>query len=89
MKQLWHSSGRVKWLKLFKNQNTPIKKVILLEFIQTSSFFNTIYSFRDADLCLFKDFQENAIYPILNLGETLECSCTILWQLKNYEFFLW
>ena len=84
LRQLLHSSGGVKWLLPLYND----RKVILLEFKQTSSFFNTIYPFPDADLCLFKDFpHENAIYPILNLGETFECSCTILWLLKNDEFF--
>ena len=91
MKQLLHSSGGVtwlKWLSALDNQKIPQKKVILLEFRQTESFFNTIYSFPDADLCLYKDFPfENAVYPILNLGKTFECSCSILWLLKNDELF--
>jgi hypothetical protein len=91
MKQFLQSSGGVKWLKSLSaldNQRIPNKKVIVLEFTQISSFFNMIYSFPDADLCLYRDFpHENAIYPILNLGETFECSCTILWLLKDDELF--
>ena len=54
--------------------------------------FNTYYDFPNEDICLFRDFPHNQlVLPIITFGEfvkkNLTCSCTLIWLLKNMEYF--
>lgn len=45
---------------------------------------NRSYEYPDEDFCLFKNFpHEKLVFPIIHSRESLNCSCTLLWLLKN------
>lgn len=44
------------------------------------------YDFPDEDLCQFKDFpHEQRVFPIIHAKESLNCTCPLVWLLKNHK----
>ena len=53
------------------------------------SIFNNDYYYPDEDLCLFKDFpHKQLIYPSIVSEKQKECTCTIIWLVKYFNFYL-
>ena len=51
--------------------------------------FNKIYSYPDEDFCLFRDFPHSRlVYPIIEPGKEIECTCTLLWLQKYSQFYI-
>ena len=52
--------------------------------------FQEIYDYPDEDFCLFHHFPHNKlVYPKIDPGIKVNCSCTILWLLKyTFKYFL-
>ncbi len=49
---------------------------------------NKAYAYPDKDFCLFRYFpHEKFVFPIIETKENLECSCTLMWLLKNKDLF--
>ena len=56
------------------------------QYLKKHVSFDLIYEYPDEDLCLFKYFpHDRLVYPILNPGKHLECTCTLKW-LQLYSF---
>lgn len=47
------------------------------------------FEYSEADFCLFKNFPSNRfVYPIIKSKPALQCSCTVMWLIKNYKAYL-
>lgn len=47
------------------------------------------FEYSDSDFCLFKNFPSNRfVYPIIKSRPALQCSCTVMWLIKNYKAYL-
>jgi hypothetical protein len=47
------------------------------------------FVFDDADFCLFAKFPINKhVYPLIKTKDNLNCSCTLIWLIKEYKNFL-
>ena len=68
-------------LSVNKIYNAPILNVLFRH--DTLSSFNQVYKYPDEDFCLFYRFpHEKLVYPLLDPGKSVNCSCTILWLLQ-------
>jgi len=46
------------------------------------------YLYPEKDFCLFRHFpHEKLVFPIIETKQNLECSCTLMWLLKNKSLF--
>jgi hypothetical protein len=78
-RNFFHQVNGTIWMK---NLNEAKKSIMLLRFQHSINYtsFNKIYTYPNEDLCLFKDFPHlNLVYPIIESGKKLECTCTLLW----------
>ena len=73
-----------KWLNSIKNSNLISRRIVYVNFYEYQPEFNIYekYKYPDEDFCLFIDF-ENSIYAIIDPGEKINCTCTVIWILKN------
>ena len=77
---LKYNSGLVD-LSVNKIYNAPILNVLFRH--DALSSFNQVYKYPDEDFCLFYRFpHEKLVYPLLDPGKSVNCSCTILWLLQ-------
>jgi hypothetical protein len=44
-----------------------------------------LYEYSDDDFCFFKNFPASNVCPIIKTKENLNCSCTLMWILRNYK----
>ena len=82
-RHFFHQVNGTKWIK---NLNEAKKSIMLLRFQHPINYtsFNMIYTYPNEDLCLFKDFpHNNLVYPIIEGGKKLKCTCTLLWLQIN------
>jgi hypothetical protein len=45
----------------------------------------THYEYSDDDFCFFKNFPSKNVFPVIKTKENLNCSCTLIWILRNYK----
>lgn len=43
------------------------------------------YEYSDKDFCFFKNFPAKTVFPVIKTKENLNCSCTLIWILRNYK----
>jgi hypothetical protein len=78
----------IEWVAYLNKGTMSKKKIVLVEFVEESSFFKSVYKYPENDFCLFEKFPHaNRVFPFLMPYETVECSCTIIWLLKNSSIF--
>ncbi|CAF0908417.1 unnamed protein product [Brachionus calyciflorus] len=72
-----------RWLASLNKNNYNNTKIVYIRFDILP--VESDYSFPDSDLCFFKDFpHDNFVYPLFKEDIFfLNCSCTLLWLLKN------
>jgi hypothetical protein len=59
------------------------------EYSKQATSFDRIYEYPEEDICLFKDFpHDHLVYPMIVPGKKINCSCTIIWLLKNYYLYV-
>jgi len=64
------------------------KRIVLVEFVEESSFFKSVYKYPESDFCLFEKFPHaNRVFPFLMPYESVPCTCTVIWLLKNSSIF--
>jgi len=50
--------------------------------------FNKQYDFPEKDFCFFESFpHEHLVFPVIEAKENLECTCTLMWLIKNKNLF--
>jgi hypothetical protein len=65
-----------------KKNNINLLNILFKHDSETS--FNTVYAYPDEDFCLFRRFPHaKIVYPILDPGEPVACTCTVLWLLQH------
>lgn len=78
----------IEWVAHLNKGTMSKKKIVLVEFVEESSFFKSVYKYPENDFCLFEKLPHaNRVFPFLMPYETVECSCTIIWLLKNSSIF--
>jgi hypothetical protein len=61
-------------------KNYKYSMVLAFGYRRNSVSFDTIYTFPNEDICLFKDFpHDRLVYPVIVPGEELTCTCTLKW----------
>lgn len=69
-----------KWIQ-FLNYNKTDEQLVIEFNDETNS-----YEYSEEDFCLFKKFpHERLVFPILNSRNSLNCSCTIMWLISNWN----
>lgn len=86
------NENKTDWmLDLNKNEDVTsaikyMHKFILMLYLTDKS---QEFSYNDEEFCLFKNFPSNRfVYPIIKTKPALQCSCTVLWLIKNYKAYL-
>ena len=77
-----------KWMKSLK-QNSSVNGSMVDRYITLQlSDRNQDFTYKDEDICLFKylPVQFN-VYPVLKSKESLLCSCTLIWLMKNWKSY--
>jgi hypothetical protein len=68
--------------EFFYKSKFDIQKEMYIEFNDERN----VYKYPDADFCLFKHFpHQNFVYPIIKSSQMLNCTCTILFLIKNWN----
>jgi hypothetical protein len=50
---------------------------------------NEPYTYPDEDYCLFVNFpHDRLIYPILNMGYSFNCTCSIMWLIQFTQVYI-
>ena len=84
---LWFSSLKqdAKTFDLLQyNRKNNINLLNILFKHDSETSFNTVYAYPNEDFCLFRHFPHaKIVYPILDPGKPIECTCTILWLLQH------
>ena len=98
-KEFFHNEN--KWMKdlnyLAKNLEMKKEEIkynlqytfkIRFKYKLNRSLINHIYEYPDEDFCLFKHFpHDNLVLPIIITGKKIPCSCTLLWLIKDYQYY--
>ena len=98
-KQLFHAGN--KWLSYLRHYSTSYDlnddsidfknytPMVILFKHNTQTTFNIVYKYPDEDFCLFQHFpHEKIVYPVLDPGSHINCSCTVLWLIQyTFKFF--
>ena len=73
-----------------------VHKLVSIEFQVLDWFiFNEYYTFPNEDICLFRDFPHSQlVLPLLiffplKFNNDEECSCTVIWLVKNYKYYFY
>ncbi len=73
-------SADLTWMTSLNRNET--RKQLYIEFNDESASF----AFTNEDFCLFKNFpHSNLVFPIINTRRILNCSCTVIWLLKEWQ----
>jgi hypothetical protein len=65
-------------------------RIVIVQFKEIIvSHLTRAYTYPDEDLCLFKNFpHKQLVIPSMpDLEENVQCTCTFLWLIKNYEIY--
>ena len=74
-------NASLNWLNYGLNQNLSVNEVKLVLKDNSKS-----YDYPEDDFCFFKDFPHNRnIFPIIHTNESLACTCTLKYLLKNID----
>ena len=98
-KQLFHAGNE--WLSYLRYSSTSYDlnddsidfkqytPMVVLFKHNTQTTFNIVYEYPDEDFCLFHRFpHEKIVYPVLDPGSHINCSCTVLWLIQHtFTFF--
>jgi hypothetical protein len=78
----------IEWMKHLNENLNSTKKMVFVRILENMSPFKREYQFPSEDLCLFKEFpHDQLIFPLISAKKRRNCSCTVLWLLKNYDVF--
>jgi hypothetical protein len=70
-----------------RNKITVNMVLVLVEMTSDFGFYKP-YEYPDEDFCLFSHFPHNKlIYPVVDPGKKINCSCTILWLMKYTNIY--
>ena len=73
-------SNDLTWMTCLNSNET--RKQLYIEFNDESAS----YAYADDDFCLFKNFPHmNLVFPIINTRRLLNCTCTLIWLLKEWQ----
>jgi hypothetical protein len=62
--------------------------MLLILASQNSEILDNYYEYPDEDFCLFHHFPHNKlVYPLIDPGRKVNCSCTIIWLTKSTLLF--
>jgi hypothetical protein len=86
------NENKTEWmldLNKYEDIATNVKsmhKLILLLYLTDKKLE---FGYTEADFCLFKFFPSNRfVYPIIKTKPALNCTCTLMWLIKNYKAYL-
>ena len=74
-----------KWLESF-----VLQEFLFIYFVEIHSefSFHELYDYPEEDFCLFIGLQnKDSIYSVIDPGKKINCSCTIIWTLKDTELY--
>ena len=98
-KEFFHNGNN--WMKdlNFSDKNLDLRKEeiknnlkyvfkIRFKYKLNISFINQVYEYPDEDFCLFRHFpHDSLVLPIIVPGKKILCSCTLLWLVKDYQYY--
>ncbi len=94
-KQLFNNSNQTKWLTNLNHQtrvnlNDPndVSRNRDNQLMIELNDLNNKYDFPEKDFCYFESYpHENLVFPVIETKPNLECTCTLIWLLKNKSLF--
>lgn len=85
-----NNSSSTKWLASLKLNSNDTDKQLLVTFNDQSSSILLYYGYPESDFCKFLAFphEKNVLFATkTNYAYRYECTCTLLWLLKNFELY--
>ena len=66
-----------------------LNRFIIVQFNEiNSNHWTSTFIYSDKDLCLFRKFpHKQLIIPAFTILNEIECSCTLIWLIKNHKIF--
>jgi len=75
----------IDWTKCL-NGDGDGKRMVFVRMLENVSPFKREYEYPSEDLCLFKEFpHRQLVIPVIRNRQRIECSCTVLWLIKNFD----
>ena len=90
LKNFFHDGN--KWFDSlrYNQQNSDLKNILVITFRSPAeTMIHITYNYPDEDFCLFSNFPHNKlVYPLIDPGEKVNCSCTIIWLIyQSLNFY--
>ena len=94
-KQLFNNSNQTKWLRNLNHQTrvnledpNDVSRNRDNQLMIELKDLNNKYDFPEQDFCYYESYpHENLVFPVIETKPNLECTCTLIWLLKNKSLF--